>query len=366
MSAEDVQKAVTAKVDSATSDEIAELIEKAKESTLLAVGIYNNPKVTFRSGAYIVLMIIAWNALLQAIFRKTGVEFFEKDASGTVIMVNGQKRAWPIEKCVATYFIVDIDPIRKNLELMIKLRNELEHRFLPQIDEKLFGECQALLLNFEKVLQKEFPDMALEQNVSFAIQFSGQLMPEQKKALSEKFGHDLTSVMNHIKDFEKELPKKVTESPEYSFKLFLVPKIGNNCSKDCIPVQFVKYDMLKPEEKLQYDQLVSVLTKEKVIETVVEKEKIVEKVVEKDRPVASLELYPYAVSDIVRLAGQKTGKAFDSKRHLSLCYENGIRPYFASDDLAKCDKRYCIYDPAHCDYLFSKEWLNFVVNKLNK
>ena len=44
------------------------LLDKAKESCLLAVDIYNKPKTEFKSGAYIILMNVAWTSLFMRFF----------------------------------------------------------------------------------------------------------------------------------------------------------------------------------------------------------------------------------------------------------------------------------------------------------
>jgi hypothetical protein len=43
-------------------------LEKARDSALLAVEIYNKPAVKFKSGGYITMMVIAWTALFHSIF----------------------------------------------------------------------------------------------------------------------------------------------------------------------------------------------------------------------------------------------------------------------------------------------------------
>jgi hypothetical protein len=47
---------------------VKEHIEKARDSAILAVEIYNKPAVKFKSGGYISLMIIAWSSLFHAVF----------------------------------------------------------------------------------------------------------------------------------------------------------------------------------------------------------------------------------------------------------------------------------------------------------
>ena len=47
------------------------ILEGSIDAALLAVEVYNKPRTTFRSQAYIVLMIIAWTRLFHAYFNKT-------------------------------------------------------------------------------------------------------------------------------------------------------------------------------------------------------------------------------------------------------------------------------------------------------
>ena len=48
-------------------------LEKARDSALLAVEAYNKPAVAFKSGGFIVLMVIAWTSLFHAIFYQRRV-----------------------------------------------------------------------------------------------------------------------------------------------------------------------------------------------------------------------------------------------------------------------------------------------------
>ena len=63
--------------------------------------------------------------------------------------------------------------LTKNLEFFVGLRNKIEHRFLPQLDPDIFGECQAMLINFETLLSEEFgAKQAVGADFPFALQFS--------------------------------------------------------------------------------------------------------------------------------------------------------------------------------------------------
>jgi hypothetical protein len=149
-------------------------LKKAQESALLAVEIYNKPLVTFKTANFVVLMIIAWTALMHAIFAKLGVHFFHKDADGKkFIEIDGDKKAWELSTCLTKFFGGTDTAIVKNLEFFIGLRNKIEHRSLPELDEFVFGECQALLFNFEDVLRQVFGrEQSLVNSLALALQFS--------------------------------------------------------------------------------------------------------------------------------------------------------------------------------------------------
>ena len=63
-------------------------LEKACDSALLAVEVYNKPAVKFKSGGYIALMIIAWTSLFHAIFFRRNRSLTIK--SRTVAMKSGR------------------------------------------------------------------------------------------------------------------------------------------------------------------------------------------------------------------------------------------------------------------------------------
>ena len=49
---------------------VKQMLNKAIDSALLAVEVYNKPATKFKSGGFIVLMSIAWTSLFHAIFIK--------------------------------------------------------------------------------------------------------------------------------------------------------------------------------------------------------------------------------------------------------------------------------------------------------
>jgi hypothetical protein len=60
----------------------SELVKKSREAALAPVQIFNNPTITFKAEAYIVLMIIAWTYLMHAHFRSKNVEYRHSQQRG--------------------------------------------------------------------------------------------------------------------------------------------------------------------------------------------------------------------------------------------------------------------------------------------
>ncbi|MCK4732082.1 MAG: DUF3644 domain-containing protein, partial [Methanophagales archaeon] len=138
---------------------VKELLAKSRDSALLAVDIYNKPATKFRSYSFIVMMNIAETSLFHAIFERQGIKYFyRKKDSNRYIYVDGEKKAWDLSMCIKEYFKDQNPPSKQNLKFFIGLRNKIEHRFLPALDPEIYGECQALLLNYEKLITQEFGD----------------------------------------------------------------------------------------------------------------------------------------------------------------------------------------------------------------
>ena len=156
---------------------VKKCLEKSVDSALLAVETYNKPAVKFKSGGYIVLMVISWTSLFHAIFFKQKKKPFYK-TNNRFDKKDGDYCYWELSTCLKEYFKTDTNnPIRKNLEFFIPLRNMIEHKSIPEIDSDIFAECQSLLLNYDKIMEKEFgKEYCLRECLSFAL----QLYPSSK------------------------------------------------------------------------------------------------------------------------------------------------------------------------------------------
>jgi Domain of unknown function (DUF3644) len=325
--------------------EVQALLQKARESALLAVETYNRPTASFRSGAFVVLMIIAWTSLFHAIFlRKRVKPFYRKKNSRRYEKLEGEPKRWELKECLQNYYKGDNPAGRKNLEFFIGLRNKIEHRTLAQLDAEIFGECQAMLLNFDSLMVSEFGERyAIRGGLTFALQFSRQAPRSPVSSPAKAQARAFKQVKDYVDSFRSSLSTEIQSDLEFSFKVYLVPKIGSHAAKDAVAVEWVKYDPSKPEEMKQYEKVISMIKPKEV-------------------PIANLGfLKPSQVSKQV---SERLGRRFTTYDH-GLCYEHfRIRPPSGSEDPAACNVQFCMYDDLHRDYGYAPAWVDFLVEKL--
>jgi len=212
-----------------------EALQKARDSALLAVEVYNKPAISFKSGAYITLMVIAWTALFHAIFFRRKKKPYNRKPNRRYVRVDGDYKHWELNECLKEYYGDDsMNPVRKNLEFFIPLRNKIEHRAFPELDPCIFGECQAMLLNFDEMLKQEFGSKhCIHQCLSFALQFYPS---SENLAEAVRRNRDAKSAAEFVERYRSSITTEVFQSSQYSFKAFLI-QVANHQSKDALAIQ---------------------------------------------------------------------------------------------------------------------------------
>ena len=333
--------------------QVKSALQKARDSALLAVEIYNKPAVAFKSGGYITLMVIAWTSLFHAIFFRRKIKPYYRTSSGKrYLKTEGDYKHWQLDECLCQYFGNDTgSPVRKNLEFFIPLRNKIEHRSMPELDASIFGECQAMLLNFDEVLEKEFgTKFCLRECLSFSL----QLFPSSESLVDAvKHNPETKPVMDFIHQFRSTISSDVTASGKYSFKAFLV-QVANHKSEHALPIQFVHYDKLSEDERQQVSRLVAMVKFKEV-------------------PVFNPDVMK--PGDVVKKVQQGLGNPkitrngrevakFNLDTHARCWRRYKIRPASGSSNPQETDWKYCTYDKLHKDYGYTQVWVDFLIDKL--
>lgn len=332
---------------------VKQCLEKSRDSALLAIETYNKPAIKFRSGGYIVLMVISWTSLFHSIFFREKIKpFYRIKNSNRFEKKDDDYCYWELNECIRQYFKTDTsNPIRKNLEFFIPLRNKIEHKSIPEIDPDLFAECQALLLNYDKILEKEFGlDYCIRESLSFSL----QLFPSSiNLAEAVKSNPDAKKVKDFINKYRSALTTDILESGQYSFKAFLL-QVANHKTADALPIQFVRYDELTEEEKRNINRIAALV---KV----------------KERPVSGKDLLmPGKVVELVQQGlgnpkitkNGKTKNKFNPDTHTRCWKKYVVRPNNGDANPSNTDTKYCIYDEPSGQYRYTKTWTEFLVEKM--
>lgn len=334
------------------SKRIRPYAEKARDSALLAIEVYNKPAVAFRSSGYITLMIIAWTALLHAVFFRRKIKPYYKTQNGRFEIVDGDYKHWELKKCIGEYWGSDTqNPVRKNIEFFIPLRNKIEHRQLPQLDAEIFGECQALLLNFDTVIGRELgPKFQLRESLSFALQLFPSRSSLAEVAKKSKHARDLKEFIDKYRSL---VTTEASDDGIFAFKAFLI-QVSNHKSQEAIAVQFLNYDKLTPEQQEAVGKIPGLIKTKNVpvVNIGLLKVKQVITAVQK------------GLGNPTVKRGAKTIDKFNQITH-RLCWARyDVRPKNGAPSPEKTDQRYCVYDKVHKDYLYTEGWVAFLIDKM--
>jgi hypothetical protein len=323
-------------------------LEKCRSAAIAAVEAYNRPGPRFRTAQYLVLIVIAWTALLHAVFYRRGrrpwVRQRKTGRRVRYVKIHGDYKHWDLEECLKQHLGGKQSPERKNLEFLLGLRHKIEHRHLPELDVTLYGECQAALMNLEELIVREFgPKWALADQLAVSLQFSRLIPDEKSRAAKLLATKSAKAVIDYVERFRGKLTTSVINSIRYSFSVYLVPKVANRAALADAAVQFVKVDEASPQELARLEKL-NVLIKEKQI------------------PIANLGLYK--PSEVVEEVKKRLPFSMDLHAHTRAWKHYKIRPPRGDAHPELTRSEHCVYDETHKDYVYTKAWVEKLAREL--
>ena len=135
---------------------------------LSAIQIYNNPLISFKTESFIVLSLIAWTYLLHAYYRAKGIDYryFSKSGRRKKYVKNsdGSIKFWDLKECISKTDCPLDKNTTNNLNFLIGLRNQIEHRKASGLDSYLSARYQACALNSIFILKRY-----MERNMALII-----------------------------------------------------------------------------------------------------------------------------------------------------------------------------------------------------
>jgi hypothetical protein len=297
-----------------------ERLVRAREAMILAVELFNTPRIAFKAGVFSMLSNVAWTYLLHEYYETKGVP-----------ITNDQGYSLPLSQMVARADCPLSKGCKQNLVALKEIRDVVEHRTIGPFDLKWLPLFQSTCLNFEKALTELFgPRLTLGRELGFSIQFA-KLATDQIAALQ---AYDLPE---HIAALDASLAAKLgdgdADNLEYQFKVVYTL---TNASKAKAHFQFIQPDSAEGKE------MQNVLIKYKPVE----------------------DIWPLKPGDVVKHVAAASHRNFTSDKHQRAWKMYKARPKTGAADPAATDKKYCIYHPPYKSYTYSEAWVKFLVDEI--
>jgi hypothetical protein len=183
--------------------------------------------------------------------------------------------------------------IKRNLEALTAIRNEVEHKLLARGDLTFLPIFQACCLNFDKTITEMFgAALSLQSELAFSLQFA-------RMSIGQLSGLQEYAIPDHIQALDARLQEGLTEYElsdlEYQFKVVYTL---DSASKGRAHIQFVH------PESAEGKEISNILVKYK----------------------AADDLYPYKPGAVAGLVSQHSGRKFTGHNHTQAWRLYSARP----------------------------------------
>lgn len=123
------------------------MLEKSSEAFVMSLEIYNRPSIRYRVEGFSFFICNAWELMLKA-------KLIKDDGMESVYYKDNPDRTISLERCIALVFTNKKDPLRKNLESIIGLRNTSTHFIVEEHERIYVGLFQSCVNNFDDKMRE--------------------------------------------------------------------------------------------------------------------------------------------------------------------------------------------------------------------
>lgn len=297
-----------------------ERLVRAREAMILAVELFNTPRIAFKAGVFSMLANVAWTYLLHEYYESKGIQIINNEGFSLLLSQMITRHDCPLSKAC-----------KQNLTALKEIRNVVEHRTIGPFDLKWLPLFQSTCLNFEKALTDLFgARLTLGTELGFSLQFA-KLATEQIVTLQ---GHDLPE---HIAALDASLAAKLGDGDaddlEYQFKVIYTL---TSASKAKAHFQFVQPDSAEGKE------IQNVLIKYKPVD----------------------DIWPLKPSEVVKRVAAASGRNFTSDKHQRAWKMHKVRPKTSATNQAATNQQFCVYHHPYKSYTYSQAWVDFLIDQI--
>lgn len=162
-------------------------MEKSKEAFILGIEIYNKPTISYRVEGFSFFICNAWELMLKSYLIKSL-------GDNSIYYKNNPNRTISLENTIEKLFTNNKDPLRKNLEKIIELRNTSTHFVTEEYEMVYIPLFQSCVLNFsEKMMDFHnfdittlIPQNFLTLNISMQAIESSKIIAKYPEEIAKK------------------------------------------------------------------------------------------------------------------------------------------------------------------------------------
>lgn len=197
---------------------INKMIDKSIESFLLGIEIYNKPTIKYRTESFAFHICNAWELMLKAHLIKTqglkSIYYTKKNKKGTI----------QLKTALGRIITNKIDPVRKNLEDVIELRNTSTHFIIEDYNKIYVHIFQSCAYNYYNFLEKYFKSNISQIDLDFIL----LITPKNDNNYLNLSNFDNT-IINKFIEVKNNIEEKTmnNKSENYSVNINYMFTIGN-------------------------------------------------------------------------------------------------------------------------------------------
>ena len=152
---------------------------------------------------------------------------------------SGAEAHWDLAKCLKQPNLPVSAGAKLNLEFLMEIRHEIEHRSTNRIDDALGAKLQACCLNFNAAIRDWFgAEYGLERRLPIALQFVS--FDAAQRANLKKAADLPAAIASTLDAFHEKLSDEELADPAFAYRVAFVPKVGSKASKSDLAIEFVK------------------------------------------------------------------------------------------------------------------------------
>jgi hypothetical protein len=318
------------------------MLQAAKAEAEVAVDLYNRASGSRSLEGFVIHMHLAWVYMLHARFQRDGIDFRYHGKGRRLERIDGEVKTWDLARSLKEQFPDENDPVRRNIEFFILLRNKVEHRYERLLTALVAGKVQAHVLNFEETLTGAFGRAeSMADTLRFPV-FMSSLTPDAVEALKKAYQRLPARLSKFIQTHDARLPGDVQGDWRYDFRVMLLPQTGPKSEADAM-MRFVREEEMTTEQREARD----------VVQTIVRTKEVPVQNAGRHKP-----------SGVASQVQNQIGFKFSTNAHAAAWRHYQVRPGHGAERPANTDSRYCLWDSVHGDYVFTDAWVKKLGDEL--